>query len=1288
MKNKVKIAVLFCVFFIAFVSGCVSTGTDEAAEREARAASESSMNRAWRNILANDWDGAEAAFKDVFSTGYFEGSAYGGLSLVSFAGEHDLGTYPPLLAALEKDPGNPGTVALLYLAMDEFVRGDAQMQQLIIALQKAAGVKKLPEWVRREYREALYACYAGAEGLVEESAEIKERLHLIQGFSYLGPFSNVSGSGFKKDFVDIAAQSGAGFSGYGPGLNNWVIKPFERKLPSPGLDIPVSSYFSDISYASLYAYKSLYIDNAGSYTFVFSRRGSIEVWLDGDKVIENGEYVRSNNGFYLHTHLDEGQHHLYVKLNNRENASSFRIAMYPSDERKPDLSPEYVKLFPESGTYDPLLNALCAGIDEGSRGHENRFWLAYMLTRRGWHKAALSYISGSVDENSMLMGWLKARIYRSLGDASAYERLMLAQAREDAFFAPAWHYRLDNYLSNDRLEKVQEVLEGLNETRESWIHKMEAELVLHLKKENEEKAWEVYGEIAQKYGSPTARAGLDMFLYGGQLSRSQADECLSAFANNGHYEQALYLRYTYFRKRAPGFAYTILSEYLSLYPGGEDLWYDYLQLMYDSGSVPYEAIRRQTVDCAASFPFSKSILSEKIAQDRALYNNYAAYVREHPEVMNNTTASGRFREDMGKATSDYRESLAAYVACFPETLRIRDSLREVDDKPLIYEENRPGDSHDIIADFSLKEAAYGECDAVVVYDDRRELFFGDGAYTVFQHYILQVLTDKGVEDNRYQYLEFNPSFGDGIVSEAFLLKDDGSRIYADRAGRKLAFPGLNPGDYLVVRYQVDGYMTGSLNNEIWTSCNLAGQYPVAHMGYQLILPKDRTVEKRFNNVDSSSVSLVEEEYLEDFFRISIEIADVPGIKTGPFPLQSRDVVPWIDFSTVSAWGTIVQWYEDLYKGQAQPSFAIESRTLEVTQGADGMEDKLMRIFDFVSATIEYEDLDFQYSNFVPQTADSVLREGYGDCKDQSVLLISMLKAADIDSYMVLNTPWYRGDNPYLPSPRFSHAIVAVPGPEGVTYLDPTTGDFTYGEIPADMVGSYVLPITEGGLLSRLEADTESQRTFYLLEMDNLAGTASVSGSVSYQGAAAGVFRWNFKDAGKEQSREMFSLLTNTWLPGFTLDSLELRNLDGLFYDPIVNFTGSVQGQVSPAGQGTYRLHIPFVDLLGEQVRAWIAGAQAGTPMNIRHPVLATPHVQTAVLHIPAGYRIAHLPQDINFTFDDSYVKYVYSGKGDSIVVTREVCIRNQQLPADRTDEFRTFIHKAVMKEQEGVYLKR
>src|SRR5207244_5595523 len=108
-----------------------------------------------------------------------------------------------------------------------------------------------------------------------------------------------------------------------------------------------------------------------------------------------------------------------------------------------------------------------------------------------------------------------------------------------------------------------------------------------------------------------------------------------------------------------------------------------------------------------------------------------------------------------------------------------------------------------------------------------------------------------------------------------------------------------------------------------------------------------------------------------------------------------------------------------------PDAAIRARAAELTREAKTDEEKLRAVVAFVSREIQYQSTPFRLSAYVPTEGKQVLRERYGDCKDKAALLTALLSAVGIQSNMVLLSGRRQGVTPYLPSPRFNHAIARV-----------------------------------------------------------------------------------------------------------------------------------------------------------------------------------------------------------------------------------------------------------------------
>ena len=101
------------------------------------------------------------------------------------------------------------------------------------------------------------------------------------------------------------------------------------------------------------------------------------------------------------------------------------------------------------------------------------------------------------------------------------------------------------------------------------------------------------------------------------------------------------------------------------------------------------------------------------------------------------------------------------------------------------------------------------------------------------------------------------------------------------------------------------------------------------------------------------------------------------------------------------WQSIADWYEQLAKDRTAPDPSLKAKTAEVIKGRETQEDKAKAIFYYVQEKTRYVAIELGKSAYQPRTANSVLANKYGDCKDMATLLVAMMREAGITAYPVL-----------------------------------------------------------------------------------------------------------------------------------------------------------------------------------------------------------------------------------------------------------------------------------------------
>ena len=139
--------------------------------------------------------------------------------------------------------------------------------------------------------------------------------------------------------------------------------------------------------------------------------------------------------------------------------------------------------------------------------------------------------------------------------------------------------------------------------------------------------------------------------------------------------------------------------------------------------------------------------------------------------------------------------------------------------------------------------------------------------------------------------------------------------------------------------------------------------------------------------------------------------------------------------------------------------------------SDGEREKARALYDWVSRNIRYVAVYLGSGGYVPHSADEVLANEYGDCKDHVVLLQALLAAAGIDSVPALIN---FGSSYTLPKvgsfASFNHVITYLPSLD--LYVDSTAQFAPFGVLPFGDTDKPVVLTSLGrlGRTPRMRAD--------------------------------------------------------------------------------------------------------------------------------------------------------------------------------------------------------------------------
>jgi transglutaminase-like putative cysteine protease len=166
-------------------------------------------------------------------------------------------------------------------------------------------------------------------------------------------------------------------------------------------------------------------------------------------------------------------------------------------------------------------------------------------------------------------------------------------------------------------------------------------------------------------------------------------------------------------------------------------------------------------------------------------------------------------------------------------------------------------------------------------------------------------------------------------------------------------------------------------------------------------------------------------------------------------------------STFNGWQDVYNWWWSLASGKIKADSAIKNKVKELMRNKASDEEKIRAIYNFCAQKIRYVAVEYGQAGYEPHFAADIFKNKYGDCKDQAILLVTLLKEAGFIARPVLiATKEYYNLNVDFPSLLFNHCIAAVCLKDKLIFLDPTAQTCSFGDLPPDDQGRKVLVFNE------------------------------------------------------------------------------------------------------------------------------------------------------------------------------------------------------------------------------------
>ncbi len=745
------------------------------------------------------------------------------------------------------------------------------------------------------------------------------------------------------------------------------------------------------------------------------------------------------------------------------------------------------------------------------------------------------------------------------------------------------------------------------------------------------------------------------------------------------------------------------------------LAYKQLGLLDDAERVLRKAI---AVDPKAARPASRNIhnylgliywekgdIGEAIAEFRESIRLFPKDIWARQSLASLYEEYGRYYE----AQLQYHKILEVDPQNLLAPTRIQ-ALAQLDRSASVHVNLVPVDLIDIDIDGVIAAAPmaadYPNADAIILLNQFSHEVTPAGKSRYTTHQVVKILTERGVQNYDDIAIPYTPTAQHITVNIARTIGPDGAvveppdeafndvtppgllayNLYSDSMWRVISMPALEPGVCIEYQVTLEDAGAGSVGSTswFWGGYSFQSTDPILQSAYALRVPKGRSFRWKAVNCQLNPDVLHEEEtstYLWTY-------GETPARKEEYNMPATNDIVPRLSYSSVESWEAVYKWYRDIAKDRYTVNPAIEAAVENLTADLLTTDDKIRAIYHFVASQIRYVGIELGQGAYQPTPADQVLSVRYGDCKDKTTLMITMLDLVGIQAFPVmLNPAPYQRIDVELPSlGQFSHLIAAIPREDGrYIWLDPSSDTCSYGDLPARNRGrkGFIIRSDRGEFVDIPISTPESNRLIVdtqiaLTEDGTVQGTMRIDTRGQYNLEA----RLEYKQLSPSRWKDTFAVGLSKQFPGVQVDSVQVSDLQDLNVPVQLNVAFTVKNYAEPVGDNHVMFPLPN-DEFSDYAEIF-AAAERQYPVDLSYPMQMK---KTIRISPPEGWGVT-FPTDVRLENRFARVERVYKREGNQIHYEISFAIKEPIIPPEGYPVAKRFFDMLIREDRAQLILER
>lgn len=1216
----------------------------------------------WASLWKNDISTARSEFERVLKENDKDLWARRGLVVSYLSSGYDRDVIEQLEKLASLDDADAMDYLLAMWVYKSILTSGKDEKKFFNICEKLTKNKSTAMLDRRAILDGLIT-FSMSLGNIDKTDETAKKLNRLNTWSILGPFDNTSMSGHMKDFIDPSSpnmniayigKAGQSFSWQKITVLDW------RRI------LTFENFFERSTAITAYAGCDFEIKERGQYILSLSNGGAYSIVLDGTEIARSEEVNVQHEYIHLQVEFNAGRHSLLVKASHDEYAPSIAVSLSAIDGNEPkDIKYSFLTAKTPAGHKGvmslpvPVMQRIRKMLEEDPMDARAVYWNLLGLSYFGCTEEIRDFapaVSEGFPSSGVLL-WTAGRILANSDDSARARILFLKSVEADSENVQGLQFQAGEKIRRKMYSESDSLLNYILKKSPQCVTSRSTLIQSYWSRGLVDEAVSMAIEMEEEY--PTFTSPLEILA-----------EYYETIGDKG--EARKYRRRTVELMSKTNVTFKKVLKAIEEEDFGEAAkqWEKINKLFpdYPEGYVYF---------AESKFKDGKAEEGYKLAQKAAEHFRYSWIAQYY---------LGQIEYAISAQTSSHRPKAINYleraVALRPGDFETRDVLSELKkEKPI--RDILPGIDLDAVRNQPIKASDYPGESACVLLDEHRLIIFQDGTRYVERAIVINVFNEKGVEDFSTLSTGVNVFYNDLELKSARTIKPNGDEYEARLAMGTVSFQSVSPGDVLELHFGTVSWSPGKLNHEFWNSHTFQWYVPCKKSRYSIYIPPKRMFSSRLHNVPADLSVETSKKDVDPFELHCWTMNDIPALKNEVYSPDVSDMAVWLDISSVPDWGAVIQWYSDLSNYPSRKDKRVEEKAQELTSKAGSRAEKIEALYNFVANQVQYQDVLFQYSGQIPESAPRVLRTMLGDCKDKVCLLRSMLSSIEVESYFVLVSPVNYGMTSTLPSPKFNHAILAIPDGDGYWFLDPTAKGMSMNQLPSSLRGSEALVIRPDsmGLTTIPMPDPAEEfvkiETTVIVEPSgryNIQRVECISSATLVSDLVNALM-----DASQEDRDEYLEIALGVSLVGFDLLKSDWQGLEAGSDSVVVTYELEIDNAVT---QGNMKLAmIPWKSFVGPLFGTLVASLERTEPLALFG--LQINETEDVRIEFPSGWRLASLPESGEFSCQYGEGGFTYKTRGSEVLASRKIVINGLIIPVEHYASFREFLVDVIREQNDN-----